>query len=195
MHFLRIFLHEYERCIVLYRFIATKILISKYLFGDYFKWPQIKRTAVGLNRGRSFNLWWVVYVEAYISQQNIWKWVKHGFSTRVWVERIVHAVEKHWLTGKENVPRASFSLKVLLIYFWVMKWLIIIDFLEKGATINSIFSCKHLREKFTFVIAWPPNMYVWDCWILSTLISCVGCCFSINFRSRVIIALKQSFLR
>ena len=58
-----------------------------------------------------------------------------GLPLRDWFEKAVHGMETHRLFGKEKVPRSV--NKVLLTVFNGKKGPIMIDFLEKGAAVNS----------------------------------------------------------
>ena len=56
---------------------------------------------------------------------------------QVWIKKIVHGVEKHRISSKEQ---AHWSVKnVMLRVYWDMKGPTIIEFIEKIATINSFF--------------------------------------------------------
>ena len=52
-------------------------------------------------------------------------------------EKIVLEMEEQCMSGKEKVPGVAVSKKVNLTVLWEMEGPITIDFLEKGATINS----------------------------------------------------------
>ena len=60
---------------------------------------------------------------------------------RAWVEKTVHGVKTHWLSGKENfqVSKEGHVDKPL-------KGPITIDFLEKGTTVNSASYGQVLRQ-------------------------------------------------
>ena len=79
-----------------------------------------------------------------------------GLQLRVWVEKSIHEVETHWLSGKEKVLGEAVSTEDHAISIsWDMKGPITIEFLEKGATVKSAFSCQLLRQNYCYLLNDP----------------------------------------
>ena len=101
----------------------------KYLFWGNSKWKQIRQSALGLNRGHLAKFSWLRSVkhmklieECLICMEKSTLVRKKKFTNRLnvslpiwaWIEKTVHAVETHWLSGK-----VQWSLKkVMLTIFW-----------------------------------------------------------------------------
>ena len=114
------------------------------------------------------NIWWqrstnhvkftekllMVYMEKHVwvkkkkKKKKVCKYAKHGFATEL--KKTVQGVETYRLSGKEKVQWSV--KKMMLTVFWHMKGPIIIDFLEKDATINSVFYCEILRQNFPYLL-------------------------------------------
>ena len=61
-----------------------------------------------------------------------------GLLQQAWMEKTFHGVQTYWLPGKEKKKFLTQQLvNKMLIVFWGMKGPITINFLEKGATVNS----------------------------------------------------------
>ena len=58
------------------------------------------------------------------------------------VEKTECRMETHWLLGKGKFLGTAFSKKLMVTVFWDMKGPITVDFLEKGATVNSTTNCQ-----------------------------------------------------
>ena len=69
-----------------------------------------------------------VYEEVYFDEKNLYKWAKHGFTTTGLCWKYT------WVLGKEKVARSAVSKENQLRH----ERSIIIYFLEKGATVNSL---------------------------------------------------------
>ena len=77
-----------------------------------------------------------------------------GFLLRAQIKQSVHWVETHCFTG--NFLAQWSVKKLMLTVFWDIKGpFITIDFLEKGATVNSASYCQILRQYFTLFIERP----------------------------------------
>ena len=73
-----------------------------------------------------------------------------GLPQLVTVEKTVHRVEIHCQVKKKWSVK-----KVILRLLWVIKELIIIDFLEEGTTINSADYCQILRQHSLYLLNDP----------------------------------------
>ena len=130
-------------------FIAKIIFISpKYLFWGYSKWQQIKQSTVGLNRGLSWNIWWirsanhVKFPEVLCVQKSmfqlryVYKWTEHKFDT---MNLTLHEMETHGLSSKEKVANkgghADSHLGHERTHHYWFPW--------KGATVNGTSYCQN----------------------------------------------------
>ena len=73
-----------------------------------------------------------VYTEECFNQKMFTNGQNMGLLQQAWVEKTVDGVETHWHFGKKN-------------FFWNMKDPIIIEFLEKVATVDSASHCQLFR--------------------------------------------------
>ena len=64
-------------------------------------------------------------------------------SQQYWVEKTLHGVETHWLSGKENVPGTTVSTKVMLLGPE--------NILKKDVTLNNDFNWKLRRQNLLFL--------------------------------------------
>ena len=65
----------------------------------------------------------------------------------VWTKKTVYQMERNWLSGKEKVPGAAISKNDHHTDSFSGKWKepFTIDFLEKEASVNSVFYCHLFR--------------------------------------------------
>ena len=77
------------------------------------------------------------------------------FPRLVWVEKIVHRVEIHGLSGKnqqqKTVPGAFVFIQSYLLFSY-MKEAITMDFLEKSASVNNVSHCELLRHNQDYLL-------------------------------------------
>ena len=71
-----------------------------------------------------------------------------GLLLKAWAEKTVSGVETHWITCNEKVQGTAAVTKIMVTVFWDMKEPITVDFLEKGATVNSSSYCQLLEQYF-----------------------------------------------
>ena len=107
---------------------------------------------------------WCIQRRMFLSK-NVYKWAKHGFA---WVEKTVHEVETHWLSGKERVSGTVVSKEGDANHLLRHESTITTDFLEKGPTINSASNCQLSRQNLPYLLNDPrifqdvPKNYTYD---------------------------------
>ena len=138
-------------------------------WGNYFNLTKIlvlgqfkmsgNQSAPGLNRGLSWKFWWLknanqgkftdMYGEAWFNKKNFTNRLSMDSRQRVSVKKRVKGVETLCLSDNEKF-RVQWSEKKVMLT--VMKSSITIDFIEKGATVNS---ASNSFPKFNLFIEWP----------------------------------------
>ena len=163
LHFFRIFSHKFKHWIIWNCYIANIILLSlKYLFWGYSKWPQIKQSVPGLNRGLSiiflflrsaihpkFTKDYVIYVVACFSQKNVDKWSKYGFAPTS-----LHQKDSPWCENTDSPVK-----KVRQMVFWDKKGPLTHDFFEKKYNSKQCFPLPTPKAKFTLFLDWLIYIY------------------------------------
>ena len=126
--------------------------LKKYLFGGYWKWRQINQIA---HRAFSSNLWWLrsakhvkftvsceMYTENHVLIKKMFtNGLNIGLPFRAWVKKWFMEWKHTDFPVKKRLLAQQSVKKVMMTVFWDMKELPIINFLEKGATVNSVSYC------------------------------------------------------
>ena len=101
-----------------------------------------------------------LYREAYFSQRNLHKWVKHRFATTIliqkdspWSGKTLTLQQKKKLWVQQSVK------KVMLTIIWDIKRPITFDLLEKIRTANSASFCQPLRQNSPYLLN-DPSLYI-----------------------------------
>ena len=174
---------SHKLCIVWNWFITRKILISQKYF-IFSKWCQIKLGAWTEVCYQIFCDWemqimWImygrmcgVYREVCLSKEEMFTAeLNLGLPLQAWVEKTIHAVEIHWLSGKEKVPSAAIS-KCHTDSLQTWKDPYIIDFLEKKCKCKQCFLfCQflgkiHLICWMTLIFQYFSSMHSFVCFLL-----------------------------
>ena len=92
------------------------------------------------------------YGEASFSQKMFINSLNMSLPLRFWVEKTVHGMRAHWLSGNEKVPGSAVRKKVMLTVLLGHERPITNNFLEKDVTITSAFYCQPLKQNSPYLL-------------------------------------------
>ena len=151
---------------------------------------KIKQNTLDLNRGLSSDFWslrnanQVKFTEECICKgeacfRQIYNWNKHGLALNNLSQKDYRWKYSDTLVKKEF--RSAWSIrKATLTVFWYIKGSIIIDFIVKGATVNSAYYCQLLRKKLHYLLN-DPRVYIYI-YIYIYIFVCVCVCVCVRVR-------------